>query len=462
MIELIGRLHPVLVHLPIGIFTIVIFIEAIGTAERFKFLLPSLRFMLLVGIITAFLSLATGYCLSLEGSNNEDRVSNHQWTAICTTLLFVAYLLLRNTIVVKRYLQYFSLAFLLSMLIWTGHQGGSLTHGEDFLSAGLIQQSQPSKDELAFTDINQAVVYKDIVQYTFNQKCVQCHGAEKQKGKLRLDAQQWIEAGGKTGKLIDVKEPGQSELIKRIMLDDIDEHHMPPKEKEQLTDAEKEIFKWWINTGASFAKSVVALQPDEKMIKSLNRFKDSYQSTDEPLVKIRPVVEPIDQTTKMALEKMGWVVSTVSTKDNHIRLTAFNLEVPLKDAFSMISRIEENIVELKLSFTTATDADIKRLSNLKNIEKLWLDHTEISDLSISQLLGLDQLEYLNIVSTKVSFVGMKELLKLPHLKMLYVKGTKISPEDRLKLEMISNKVKLNFGDSMKSVVTDTIFLKKTV
>ncbi len=461
MIDLIGRFHPVLVHLPIGIFTLVLFMEAIASAERFKFLLASLKFMLLAGIITAILSLVTGYCLSLEGSNNEDRVSNHQWTAIATTLLFVLYLLFREKLLIRRYVQFLSLALLLSMLVWTGHQGGALTHGEDFLTAGLLQPSQPSNDALSFTDINRAVVYKDIVQYTLNQKCVQCHGAEKQKGKLRLDAQEWIAAGGKSGKIINTSEPRKSELIRRILLDDIDEHHMPPKEKEQLTDAEKEIFRWWINTGASYAKSVVALKPDERIIKSLNSFKENNSSESKDVFKQRPAVEPIDQATKLVLEKMGWVLSPVSKNDNHLRLTAYNLEVPFKEAFEPLSRIEENIVELKLSFTKATDVDLKRLEKLKNVEKLWLDHTDITDLTIQQLLAMKQLEYLNIVSTNVTAAGTRQLFKLANLKQLYLQGTKITPQDRLDIERTGNSIKMNFGDSMKPATTDTIFQKKT-
>jgi len=90
-----------------------------------------------------------------------------------------------------------------------------------------------------------------------------------------------------------------------------------------------------------------------------------------------------------------------------------------------------------------------------------LDHTETTDLAMAQVINMEQLEYLNIVSTNITVVGMKGLLKLPNLKMLYLQGTKISPQDRLEMETISKKVKLNFGDSMKSAVTDTIFLKKT-
>lgn len=461
-IELIGRFHPVLVHLPIGIFTIVLFMDAIARAEKFTFLLPSVRFMLLAGILTAGLSLVTGYSLSLEGSNNQDLVNRHQWTGIATTAAFAVFYGWRTKILQYRFLHFFTLTSLLLMLVWTGHQGGSLTHGEGFLSAGLKDPAQKPIATLTITDINQAVVYKDIVQHTLNQKCVACHGAEKQKGKLRLDAQQWIEAGGKNGELINPNDLVQSELIKRIMLDDIDEHHMPPKGKAQLTDDEKAIFQWWVSSGASYAKTVVALAPDEKITKALNNFKAENQSAPKLTLVARPDVDPIEKNTKIALEKMGWVISPVAEDDNHLRITAFNLEVPFQQAFAALLKIEKNIVELKLSFSKASDTDIEKIGNLKNLEKLWLDYTAVSDATMGKLLSIQNLEYLNIVSTNTSADGIKQLLQLPKLKTLYLQGTKTNAEDHNMLKSMAPKTKFNFGDSMKAAITDTVFLKKSI
>jgi hypothetical protein len=130
-----------------------------------------------------------------------------------------------------------------------------------------------------------------FIKYTLNQKCVQCHGSDKQKGKLRLDDLNWIKTGGKNGNLINVNNPAEGELIKRILLDDIDEHHMPPKEKAQLTDAELVIFQWWINTGASFDKSVAALAPDEKVIKALASFKTENQNQEKAIIKTRESIK---------------------------------------------------------------------------------------------------------------------------------------------------------------------------
>lgn len=461
LIELIGRFHPVFVHLPIGIFVLVIVMDGLTRYDKFSYLSASIRLILGIGILSAILSLVTGYTLSLEGSNNQDLVDNHQWTAIGTTALFTAYYFLRQKLIAKRLAHTYTLLLLLLMLAWTGHQGGSLTHGEGFLTDGILETKTIAETQLNIKDINQAVVYKDLVQYTLNQKCVQCHGSEKQKGKLRLDDLNWIKTGGKNGNLINASSPAEGELIKRILLDDIDEHHMPPKEKAQLTDSELVIFQWWINTGASFDKSVAALAPDEKVIKALASFKEENQTQIKTTIKKREPIKPIDKQIQERLEKMGWVVSPIALDDHHIRLTGYNIDTSLNDALALAAQISDYIIELKLSFSAIKDNDLNNLSKFKQLEKLWLDHTAISDISLQQLMAMKNLEYLNIVGTNTSGKGLRTLIQLPALKMIYAQGIKITAEEKFALQAAQSNTKLYFGDSMKSAITDTLFAKKT-
>jgi len=460
LIELIGRFHPVLVHLPIGIFILVIVMDWLTRFDKFSYLSDSIRLILGIGILSAIFSLVTGYMLSLEGSNKQDLVDNHQWTAIGTTALFIAYYFLREKLMVKRIAHTTTLLLLLFMLAWTGHQGGSLTHGEGFLTEGIVETKTITEAPLDIKDINQAMVYKDLVQYTLNKKCVQCHGAEKEKGKLRLDDLTGIKLGGKNGNLINTTNPADGELIKRILLDDIDEHHMPPKEKTQLTNAELIIFQWWINAGASYDKSVAALTPDAKVIKALASFKEENQIQAKTNKKTRKPIDPLDEQIKKRLEKMGWVVSTIASDDQHIRLIGYNIESPLKDALTAAAEISKHVVELKLSFTSSKDNDLSSLSKFSNLEKLWLDHTGISDIALKQLMSMQYLEFLNIVGTNTTVSGLKTLTQLPTLKIVYAQGTNVTTQERFGLGAMQSTVKLFFGDSMKSAITDTLFVKK--
>src|SRR5256886_11284264 len=65
------------------------------------------------------------------------------------------------------------------------------------------------------------------VQPIFKSACYQCHGPDKQKGKLRLDAKAIALNGGKSGKSIVPGQAGQRELLRRITSKGEDER-MPP------------------------------------------------------------------------------------------------------------------------------------------------------------------------------------------------------------------------------------------
>jgi uncharacterized membrane protein len=99
MLEFIGRLHPAIVHLPIGIFVLVVLLEFAALHPKRKSWSSAIQPINVIGIIFSLLSLLSGFLLAEEGNNNEDDVNIHKWTAIATTVLFVAYTLGRNKIV---------------------------------------------------------------------------------------------------------------------------------------------------------------------------------------------------------------------------------------------------------------------------------------------------------------------------------------------------------------------------
>ncbi len=453
MLEFIGRLHPAIVHLPIGIFVLVVLLEFAALHPKRKIWSSAIQPINIIGIIFSLLSLLTGLLLAEEGNNNEDDVNVHKWTAIATTLLFVGYTLGRNKILQHRIIHVTSLIILSIGLLSTGHLGGSLTHGSDYLT---ISPAADQK-EVAFTitDINQAAVYKDIVQFTLDKKCVQCHGADKQKGKLRLDDSTWVLTGGKNGQVVNQQEPEQSEMLRRILLELNDEKHMPPKGKDQLTEFEQAIFKWWIVSGASFNKHVAEMQPDDKTKSALNKFK-AYYSEKRTDIK-REEVASISKQDKLTLEKVGWVITPISNDDNHVRAVGYNLEQPLKKAIEMLSLIKEQLVELKLSSSGINDEDIASISSLTNIEKLWLDGNKLTDQSLEKISTLTNLSYLNLAFTSISKNGIVQLKKLPALKNIYLYETKVTGEDLTQLKSEWKSVKFYGKDSMTVVPTDTLF-----
>ncbi|MDZ7647674.1 MAG: hypothetical protein U5K54_11135 [Cytophagales bacterium] len=82
---MIGRVHPLLVHLPIGILLLVIVFEWLASVKRFKYLKKSIRLILWIGFASAAFSCLTGYLLLQSGEYEPTAVDRHQWAAIALT-----------------------------------------------------------------------------------------------------------------------------------------------------------------------------------------------------------------------------------------------------------------------------------------------------------------------------------------------------------------------------------------
>ena len=259
MLDFIGHLHPLIVHLPIGILLLGVLMMVYQHFSKVDLRAPiSLAF--LVGSISAVLACIAGWILSNSGEYDALIVQKHQWTGIATaTLGLLAYLL-------KQYRKI--LAILLTLLIFiTGHYGGTLTHGENYLFNSNEKANTISSDTLigASKIITQTIsngsdsltiethnVYKEQIAPLLKLRCYNCHAALKQKNGLRLDAEAYIKKGGKNGKIFFAGNTFKSPLYTSLLLPLDDEKHMPPKGKHQLSQNEILIIERWIKSGASF------------------------------------------------------------------------------------------------------------------------------------------------------------------------------------------------------------------
>lgn len=94
------------------------------------------------------------------------------------------------------------------------------------------------------------------------QNCVECHGEKKDKGALRLDTLAGLLEGGENADAIDLKDPANSEILRRSQLAHDDDDFMPPLEDEKverdpLTAPQIETLTAWITAGAPWLEGVV-------------------------------------------------------------------------------------------------------------------------------------------------------------------------------------------------------------
>jgi mono/diheme cytochrome c family protein len=98
------------------------------------------------------------------------------------------------------------------------------------------------------------VTYAGQIKPIFEKSCIKCHGAEKQKGKLRLDSLEAVLKGGEDGKVIVPGKSAESMLVHNVAhVGDEDSFMPPPDNKDkipQLTKDQIGLIRAWIDQGA--------------------------------------------------------------------------------------------------------------------------------------------------------------------------------------------------------------------
>jgi mono/diheme cytochrome c family protein len=98
------------------------------------------------------------------------------------------------------------------------------------------------------------VTFEKDIKPIFEKSCVKCHGAEKPKGKLRLDSLAGVLKGGVDGKVVEPGNSAKSVLVHNIAhVGNEDEWMPPPDNKNQikpLTNEQIGLVRAWIDQGA--------------------------------------------------------------------------------------------------------------------------------------------------------------------------------------------------------------------
>ena len=100
----------------------------------------------------------------------------------------------------------------------------------------------------------QGVTYAKDIKPIFEKSCIKCHGADKQKGKLRLDSLEAALKGGEDGKVIEPGKSTESMLVHNVAhIGDEDLYMPPPDNKDKIPPLTKEqigLIRAWIDQGA--------------------------------------------------------------------------------------------------------------------------------------------------------------------------------------------------------------------
>lgn len=419
----IGRFHPLLVHLPIGILIVAFILEWMSRHRRLAFLGASIFPILIFGALSAIAACIAGYLLSLSGGYEESALDLHMWMGIGVAVIATLLCILRKYSVFRKSWLWISSVMILLLSV-AGHLGGNLTHGEDYLTAAM-PFGKSAAPATGIANIEEAKVYDELIKPILEQKCMSCHNAGKLKGGLRLDSMTHILKGGENGPVLKDSMPELSELYKRLVLSDDDDKRMPPKGKPQLSPNQVELIYWWIEQGASATAKVKELRKSPRIELVLEALQPSAGPGNHPFI---PKEEASEAAAKDvdALEAIGLKVMPVAAQNGFVMVNAINAPGFDNKQAELLLPLKSQIVWLKLSNTQIGDSAMKIIAQLPELTRLQLENTAVTDAGLQELAKCKQLKYLNLVGTKVSDKGLMALQKNKGLQELFVYKTAVT------------------------------------
>lgn len=161
------------------------------------------------------------------------------------------------------------------------------------------------------------------------ERCVSCHGVEKQQGGLRLDSTAGIRAGGDQGSPIL---PGQVEesLLTRAVAYTDEDFQMPPTGK--IPDAEIQILQHWIRSGGAMPSAEAAVERPKAAFSIAERKNHwSYQPIARPVPPLADGAEmercesPIDLFLVAARKQRGLGLAPRTSRWSWLRRVTFDL-----------------------------------------------------------------------------------------------------------------------------------------
>jgi hypothetical protein len=283
LIYFLGRFHVLILHVPVGVLLLAIGMEALSRWSRFfvdgrSSLAPAMPLIWGFGALAAVATVALGYMHASEPGFSGEGVDHHRWTG--TALAFTAVLIWAwRADAPKSFAKVWvvGMVALVALLIMTGHYGGALTHGPDYLSEfapGPLRSRSAvagAASRPTVTDVARADIYLDVVAPLLTAKCNSCHNEDKRRGGLSLASYPSLRQGGESGEAVMPGDPSASELYRRITLPSTAEGYMPKNHKSPPSAAEIEVLRWWIEIGAPGSGVVGELKPPQNVASHLQR-----------------------------------------------------------------------------------------------------------------------------------------------------------------------------------------------
>ncbi|MBB4077747.1 putative membrane protein [Lewinella aquimaris] len=422
-----GRFHPLIVHLPIGFLLLAVLLE-LWPGDRVR---PAIRVAWVLGAASAVGAATAGWLLASGGGYGGPTLFWHRWAGVAVAVLAVGgcYVQNRGGITAKVYGLMTAGALTLA-----GHQGGNLTHGEEYLFqyappvvqklAGHVPDTAVLQDWSA-VNIDSINVYRTFLRPVIGDKCVRCHNADKQNGGLRMDSAHLLYAGGDSGPLFVPGKAMDSRWVNRVTLPSSNVKAMPPQ-GERMTFTEVKLLEYWINHGADTLSTLVVSDIPDDLKALLLR---DYALDLRPRQYVETVQgSAIDEQTREGLRSLNWLISDLVPGGPALEAKPQpGKTVDAKALRELSAAAGKQVAYLYLDGQALSDDDLAIVADFPNLNRLRLTGTGVGEQTLDGLKRLEHLESLNLYGTEVGDFTFEYLSSYPALRRVYLWQTAVTP-----------------------------------
>lgn len=444
--QFIGRFHPLLVHLPIGMLLLAVLLTFINPKQHLPGWHQAIKMTWLFGAITAFVSVLLGWQLANGGGYNDQDLFWHRWLGILTMIFSATgWWMSRNWPESnKSNLKVVGVLTTL-LLVLTGHLGGNLTHGRGYLLAyAPFGNPAPVMDSIQSIDkpLDSIFIYDDLIRPVFEKKCFDCHSDENQEGGLVMSDEAKLMEGGDHGEVIQRGKPLDSELLVRVTLPRNDQYFMPLK-GEAMTYQEIRLLEWWIAEKADFQAKLSDVETPESIKQILLNF--GIDLNPKPLVE-RLTAPPVSAESLDQLKSLGYALNLLSS-DSHLIEITWPRKPLGKDTLEALLSVKEQITWLNLGRSNLTDEALSIIAQMPNLTRLRLEQNPIKGNNLSPLKSLPHLESLNLFGTEIGDDAVEDLKEMPALARVFLWQSNFTQEGIDALANARPDLDINFGYS---------------
>lgn len=435
----IGRFHPLLIHFPVVLVFLALLFEVLRRIKLIHISATALGLILGMSLISSLISLGMGFMLYYTGEYVGDILQQHLWGGIILTaslavacFLFLSHYKSSSRLTYTAY--FYVLLFANAALIYTSHQGGSLTHGSEFLVEYMpTLKKDKAEENWEPKPVEEMLVFEDMIIPFLDKKCMSCHNTNKAKGGLVITSYEEILKGGKSNHpTIRPGETGESEIYRRVILPEKDEDRMPPEGKVALTAEEIALLEWWIEKGAEPSLKVQEASSDQKikpfiatyLVELENHQRARYMQKKDLENMIMSI--SIDNGFTLGLDPYddGKIALSMSFPHYSFGDNDFLLLQPLLSQISKASFVSSNI----------TDDAFYYIAQMNSLRELYLQQTKINGSGLIYLASLPKLQLLDLSKTEVTDSQLLHILRIPSLEYLYLNNTPVSKEVKEAIE----------------------------